>query len=115
MHNNTKMYKIFGDVTARVYIQKDKQKKVLFSVKDLHEDESIVTPIHQQKPNESRRVWHKVTVALRKQDYREAGIQKRAIEMKQAEIRNQRTEPWVPKYFNPTGSGWIFKDFRPLD
>lgn len=86
--------------------RKNKPREVLF---DAHK--SVVAPKavsseSEQQPNESRRLWSKVTAAIKAKDLDRATEAKSQIEdqqREQAREREARGESFVPKYFKPTG------------
>lgn len=67
-----------------------------------------VSPEHQQAPNESRRLWTKVTAAIKAKDLDAATDAKTEIEDAQREAAREREakgEQWAPRFFKPTGKG----------
>ncbi len=58
-------------------------------------------------------MWHKVTVAMRKQDYDEATKQKNLIEDANRKMDNERKQNnivWTPKYFERKENGdWVIR------
>lgn len=75
-------------------------------------DPKSVRPVREQALNESRRVWHKVTVAIKqKKDYTLAAEEKHKVEERQrADRKNASAEHFVPKHFVPDSKGgWVSK------
>ncbi|BGP02164.1 Oxysterol-binding protein-like protein 7 [Rhodotorula toruloides] len=85
-----------------------KGKEVLFDATKADVVQKSVSPEDQQSPNESRRLWAKVTAAIKAKDLDAATDAKTEIEETQREAareRESRGESWQPKYFKPTGKG----------
>ncbi|GAA5859525.1 hypothetical protein JCM8547_006863 [Rhodosporidiobolus lusitaniae] len=86
--------------------RKGKSKEVLFDAHKASVMHKSVSPEEQQQPNESRRLWSKVTAAIKAKDLDAATDAKGAIEdaqREQAKEREARGETFVPRYFKPTG------------
>ena len=65
-----------------------------------------VIPEEQQEENESRRLWSKVTQAIKEKNLDKATESKSAIEEKQralAKEREENAEKWEPKFFVQRG------------
>ncbi|KAF7494072.1 Oxysterol-binding protein-related protein 8 [Sarcoptes scabiei] len=82
---------------------------------------SIVS-LSEQFPNESEKLWHKVTLAIQKQDQVSATEEKTILEEAQrdaARQRSSRMELWEPKFFclDPEINDWKYKmaEVRPWD
>ena len=109
-----KLFVIDGKITENVKVQDLETKKIYF----LYQTKTIKTspiktdlPINKQESNESRRVWHNLTVALNKFDYDSANEIKNQIESNERkieEIRKKNNEPFVPKLFKKVDGDWIF-------
>jgi hypothetical protein len=59
-------------------------------------------PEAEQEENESRRLWSKVTAAIKRNDQDAATDEKNKVEEKQRDLARQRDESgekWSPKYF----------------
>ena len=53
---------------------------ILYDASSIQVPKKIVRPVWEQEPNESRRVWHKCTYAIRNHDYDTASIEKKRVE-----------------------------------
>ncbi|GAA5899702.1 hypothetical protein JCM8208_004539 [Rhodotorula glutinis] len=85
-----------------------KGKEVLFDATKADVVQKSVSPEHQQAANESRRLWTKVTAAIKAKDLDAATDAKTEIEDAQREAareREARGEQWQPRFFKPTGKG----------
>uniref|UniRef100_A0A6I8NQY5 Oxysterol-binding protein n=1 Tax=Ornithorhynchus anatinus TaxID=9258 RepID=A0A6I8NQY5_ORNAN len=74
-----------------------------------------VRPLEKQGPYESRRLWSRVTEALRESELDKATEHKRVLEERQRSEERHRAEtgtPWHTKYFLPEGDGWVYR--KPL-
>ncbi|KAI0809019.1 Oxysterol-binding protein [Irpex lacteus] len=96
-------------------------KRVLF---DVVKDGSkiapkFVPPEDEQEPNESRRLWSKLTQAIQLKDMDAATEAKTAVEESQRELRRQREESgeeYIPRFFSQNKDGrWIPKFTVPTD
>ncbi|XP_038606464.1 oxysterol-binding protein-related protein 11 [Tachyglossus aculeatus] len=70
-----------------------------------------VRPLEKQGPYESRRLWSRVTAALRDSELDKATEHKRVLEERQRSEERHRAEtgvPWRTKYFLPEGDGWVY-------
>ncbi|KAM6958670.1 oxysterol-binding protein-related protein 10-like isoform 1-T1 [Aplochiton taeniatus] len=68
-------------------------------------------PVEKQERTESRRLWQRVTQALKEGNIDEATEHKHRLEECQREEEKQRateSKPWMPKYFTKEGEGWIY-------
>lgn len=71
-----------------------------------------VRPLRLQAPEESQRLWEKVTEALRVGDINRASEEKFKLEDVQRISENARSRlrlPHHPKYFQASANGWIYK------
>ncbi|GAA6006133.1 hypothetical protein JCM11491_002043 [Sporobolomyces phaffii] len=85
-----------------------RSKETLFDAHNTSVTEKSVTPEAQQQPNESRRLWSKVTHAIKQNDIDAATDAKSEIEDAQREsarIRDEKGEKFVPKYFKLSEKG----------
>ncbi|CEQ42372.1 SPOSA6832_04190, partial [Sporobolomyces salmonicolor] len=85
-----------------------KGKEVLFNAHDAHVTQKSVAPEDQQLPNESRRLWSKVTSAIKAKDLDAATEAKTAIEDAQREAareREEKGETFQPKFFKLSDKG----------
>lgn len=74
----------------------------MFDAKSAKSVEKSVLPIEQQEPNESRRLWSKVTEGIKLKNMDMATKEKTAIEDAQREsarIRQEKHETWHPRFF----------------
>ncbi|GAA6014996.1 hypothetical protein JCM10207_008697 [Rhodosporidiobolus poonsookiae] len=88
--------------------RKGKGKEVLFDAHSASVIQKSVTSEADQQPFESRRLWSKVTAAIKAKDLDAATDAKTEIEDAQREAAKEREakgEQFVPKYFKPTGKG----------
>ncbi|GAA5889393.1 hypothetical protein JCM6882_000730 [Rhodosporidiobolus microsporus] len=86
--------------------RKGKGKEVLFDAHQAKVKAKSVCPEDQQQPFESRRLWSKVTAAIKANDIDAATDAKSAIEDAQREAAKEREakgESFQPKWFKPTG------------
>ncbi|WFC99424.1 hypothetical protein MYAM1_002168 [Malassezia yamatoensis] len=84
--------------------QGEKTAHALVNLADLAPCPRSVRPLEMQDPNESRRIWHDVTVAILNQKYSQATQVKQQVEQHQRELAAQRQQQgiqFVPKYFIP--------------
>ena len=61
-----------------------------------------IAPEAEQEENESRRLWSKVTAAIKRNDQDAATDEKTKVEDRQREIAKMREDcgdKWTPKYF----------------
>nr|VZI46803.1 unnamed protein product [Spirometra erinaceieuropaei] len=71
-----------------------------------------VRPLRLQAPEESQRLWEKVTEALRVGDINRASEEKFKLEDVQRVSENSRSRlrlPHHPKYFQTSANGWTYK------
>ncbi|GAA6048842.1 hypothetical protein JCM3770_003647 [Rhodotorula araucariae] len=91
-----------------------KGKEVLFDASKADVVQKSVSPEDAQAPNESRRLWNRVTAAIKAKDLDAATDAKGAIEDAQREAARERDasgEQWAPRFFRPTGKGG---EWRPV-
>ncbi|TNY21181.1 hypothetical protein DMC30DRAFT_212636 [Rhodotorula diobovata] len=91
-----------------------KGKEVLFDATKADVVQKSVSPEAQQQPNESRRLWTKVTAAIKAKDLDAATDAKTEIEdaqREQARERDARGEQWRPRFFKPSGKAG---EWRPV-
>ncbi|KAJ2782884.1 Oxysterol-binding protein 4 [Coemansia javaensis] len=78
------------------------EEQVLFDVHAQPAADIVIKPLAEQSELESRRVWHKVSEALRAGNYDVASREKTAIEEAQRALRRRRAEAnaeWAPALF----------------
>lgn len=74
-----------------------------------------VKPVEEQSEFESRRIWQKVSDALKSGDYATASAEKSAIENAQRQLRKDREaaqESWTPQHFKAVEGTEIYGDLR---
>lgn len=95
---------------------KVKGRETLFDASTARVVQKVVSPEDQQAPNESRRLWGKVTAAIKAKDLDAATDAKSAIEEAQREAARQREangETFKPRFFKPTGKNGEWRpDFK---
>lgn len=120
--NNTELGEITGKWSSVMEYKPVKgEKRVLFDVQK--DGQKIapkwVAPEEEQEPNESRRLWSKLTAAILAKDMDRATEAKTAVEESQRELRRQReesAEPYIPRFFAQNKDGrWIPKFVVPSD
>ncbi|KAG0367291.1 hypothetical protein BGZ54_004119 [Gamsiella multidivaricata] len=102
------LYEISGKWSDEIYIKKGTKKDLLFDVKTSTIHPKVVASEEQQEPNESRRLWSKLTAALRINNQDVASVEKNKVEEDQrarTKEREDRGHPHVPRYFEPNGNG----------
>jgi len=71
-----------------------------------------VTPVAEQGPFESRRIWHQTTVELKNKKFEAASVYKTAVEEDQRKIQKARKAgqipEHVPKYFKKQGDAYLY-------
>ncbi|KAG0306479.1 hypothetical protein BGZ98_002297 [Dissophora globulifera] len=109
------LYEISGKWSDEIYIKKmsSTKKDILFDVKASQIHPKIVLPEEQQEPNESRRLWSKLTAALKVNNQDVATAEKCKVEDEQRMRTKDREDhglEHVPRYFEPNGTGGF--DFK---
>jgi hypothetical protein len=116
MKKKKKLYGIEGKIHSTVYyfdMEKPNDKKILFETKKIKLSKKIIKPVYEQKLNESRRNWHKVTVHLQNKEFEKATDEKTIVEERERKTRKEREEnnvSWNPVYFDKVDKDWIFKN-----
>lgn len=121
--NNADVGEVHGRWSHRMEYKECKthKKRVLF---DAHSDNikvapKIVLPEAEQEPNESRRLWSNLTVAILEKNMEKAQESKSTVEESQRELRRRREEKGekhVPRFFEQDASGrWLPKIELPTD
>lgn len=113
MKEKEKLFIIDGVINENVKVQNCSTKQILmlYDVKTLQSPSIKVAPISQQMENESRRVWHRLTVEIQKQDFDKATIFKQSIEDRERKLeeeRKKKNEPFTPKLFKFSNNDWKF-------
>ncbi|KAI7907721.1 uncharacterized protein BX663DRAFT_528453 [Cokeromyces recurvatus] len=99
------LYKIEGQWSGKSMITnyKTKVSKPFLDVNTFKSATAIVQPIEKMGEMESRRIWQKVSEAIRANDTLLAGKEKSIIENKKRAEKKERDESgikWEPVYFN---------------
>lgn len=99
------VYKIEGQWSAKSTITPygTKSSSHFLDVNEVERGSINVKPVEEQGELETRRVWQKVSEAIRAGDTQTAGAEKSKIENKQRAERKERDEQstqWEPKYFH---------------
>jgi oxysterol-binding protein-related protein 9/10/11 len=81
-------------------------------IDEIKRQKILVKDISDQENNESRKVWHSVTMEILKGDFDAADLKKKIIEEGQRKLRIEKTDDFVPKYFefDKSDFGWKLKD-----
>lgn len=102
--------------TMELQRKSPRQRETLFDARSARAVQKSVTSEDQQAPNESRRLWTRVTAAIKAKDLDAATDAKSAIEEAQRESARQREakgETFKPRFFKPSGKGGEWRpDFR---
>ncbi|KAF9920929.1 hypothetical protein FBU30_009115 [Linnemannia zychae] len=102
------LYEISGKWSDEIFIKKGTNKDIFFDAKTAKIVPKIVAPEDQQEPNESRRLWTKLTSALKVNNQDLATVEKGKVEDAQracTKDREDRGMPHVSRYFEPDGKG----------
>ncbi|GAA96293.1 uncharacterized protein L969DRAFT_91740 [Mixia osmundae IAM 14324] len=109
---------ISGKWSEVMEIKRDGEKKVLFDAGKADVTPKSVSDEADQLDHESRKLWSKVTAAIKKNDLDAATDAKTAIEDAQrdrAKDRDHKSETHEPKYFVLKGDEWAPKFDLPSD
>lgn len=90
-------------------MSQDKSTETLFDASTAKVTQKTIAPESEQEWNESRRLWTKVTAAIRKKDLDAATDAKTAIEDAQREStreREEKGEKWHPRFFELDDDEW---------
>ncbi|KAG8856938.1 hypothetical protein FRB96_006201 [Tulasnella sp. 330] len=90
------------------------EKRILFNAKSKTKDvvQKTVRPESEQDPNESRRLWSKLTTAIGNKDMEAAQSAKSEVEDGQRDLAKEREAkgtPFVPRFFEFKNGLWIAK------
>ena len=80
----------------------DDEKTLMIDLNPLLPQDKICPPIEEQLPNESRRFWNDVTVAIKSKQFSTATTRKQELEETQRQRAAQRQRDlkrWIPIYF----------------
>jgi hypothetical protein len=110
-NKNEKLIDVKGHYDKTIEHKAVSSKEVLSKkLEELKRPSINVSPLSEQGNNESRKVWHSVTVEINKGDFEKADIEKKSIEEIQRKIRNERKDKFVPNFFeNDVSFGWKIK------
>jgi oxysterol-binding protein-related protein 8 len=102
------VYQIYGNLDKQMILKNlETKKESIFVEYTILETRSakIVAPLDKQDPNESRRVWHKITKNLINKKIEEADKEKKFVEQSQRDKvkKKDEKEKHVPKYFKAAG------------
>ncbi|KAI7832568.1 hypothetical protein BC939DRAFT_390978 [Gamsiella multidivaricata] len=106
------LYDISGKWSDEIYITKDGNKEVFFDARTASIHPKIVAPEEAQEPHESRRLWSKLTAALKANNQPLATEEKSKVEDAQrarSKQREEREETYVPRYFEPVNDNFHIK------
>ncbi|XP_065844435.1 oxysterol-binding protein-related protein 11-like [Oscarella lobularis] len=98
----------------------DDREPIVFnaSATDSGRENKIVRPISVQGDYESRRLWRRVTLALKRGDFAKAEQAKEELEERQRQDEKSRVEnviEYKPKLFHKNGAGWLFNESLSVD
>ncbi|KIJ32061.1 hypothetical protein M422DRAFT_35992 [Sphaerobolus stellatus SS14] len=121
--NGSEVGEVGGRWSHRMEYKENKtpKRRVLFdaSSEQSKSTPKIVAPESEQEPNESRRLWSNLTVAILEKNMEKAQESKSAVEESQRELRRQREErgeTHVPRFFEQDAEGrWLPKIQLPDD
>jgi hypothetical protein len=100
--------------------KKSTDKRLMFDAKaeSAQATPKQALPEEEQEPNESRRLWSKLTIAIKNSDMDAAGEAKSAVEDAQRESARKREEQKVkhiPRFFKLEKNRWVPKQTIPDD
>jgi hypothetical protein len=100
-HIGNRYCTIKGKLTETInFIEREtKLTKWNLNLKEIVKEAMLVHSLEKQMPNESRRVWNKVTIALKQGDMELASKEKSEVEESQRAIAKTRTHAFVPSIF----------------
>ncbi|KDQ17742.1 hypothetical protein BOTBODRAFT_105620 [Botryobasidium botryosum FD-172 SS1] len=120
--NNAEIGDLSGQWNHAIYYKDAKtgNKRVLFDVtsEDAKVAPKFVFPEEEQEPNESRRLWSKLTDAINQKDMEAATDAKNAVEDAQREEARKREESGVvhqPRFFIQRKGLWVPNFTLPTD
>ncbi|KAF7727499.1 hypothetical protein EC973_007477 [Apophysomyces ossiformis] len=111
---------ITGQWSNELHIKdcKTSKKDLLFDVKTSSIFPKTVVPEDDQEEYESRRLWNKVTAAIKNRDQDAATQEKSTIEDTQrhnARVREEEGVDWHPRYFDEDNDEYRFKGLAHVD
>lgn len=104
-----------GLAGERIMLQKNRssREESILDFRYLESQEIKFIPRNMAPPNDSLRVWHKVTEFVLKDDMKSADLAKVRVEDNARKLRKQREttgEEHVPKYFSREGEKWVHNE-----
>lgn len=96
------LYTVEGEVDGKVYIVKNKEKKVIYDASEVQYSLPKFKKFSELEENHSRKKWHHFASAVHQGDNDTAQVEKTKIEEKEREERKRREEveeEWTPKHF----------------
>jgi len=111
----TPIYSVEGrwDQILKITDLRTKHESVLLDVTKMSPLPKVVSPIEDQQPNESRRVWGEVTKYILENKEDLALAAKSAVENEQRK-NSKRNLKWEPKLFRNRGETWEYKGIEEL-
>ncbi|KAF9538610.1 hypothetical protein EC957_006416 [Mortierella hygrophila] len=106
------LYEISGKWSEELYISEKGEKQIYFDAKTAKIHPKIIAPEDQQEENESRRLWSKLTTALRVNNQTLATEEKSKVEDAQrarSKARDEKGVPHIPRFFEPQGDSFAIK------
>ncbi|KAF9150820.1 hypothetical protein BG015_007343 [Linnemannia schmuckeri] len=106
------LYEISGKWSDELYITEKGEKRIYFDAKTAKIHPKIIAPEDQQEENESRRLWSKLTAALRVNNQTLATEEKSKVEDAQrakSKAREEKGISHIPRFFEPQGDGFAIK------
>lgn len=106
---------IEGQWTGKSTITRNKKTEDFLDLTSLEKPKPFVKPVEEQDELESRRIWQKVSEALKAGDYATASTEKSTIENQQRALRKERetaNDKWIPRHFTSVEGEAIYGDLR---
>lgn len=85
-----------------IFTDRKTEEQLAFNSGTTSHTKTLIEPLENQSPLESRRLWGEVSQAIASGDYSQASKKKAAIEEQQRKLRREREESkveWVPEFF----------------
>lgn len=121
-HKSTEIGTVDGKWSGTMEYKSSKsgERRTLFNVsKDgAKVAAKVVPPESEQEPNESRRLWQNLTIALGNRDQDAAQAAKSEVEERERDLRKKREaegKPHVPRFFEQRNGRWEPKITLPTD
>lgn len=106
---------IEGQWTGKSTMTKNKKTEEFLDLTGMEKPVPVVKPIEEQNELESRRIWKKVSDALKAGDYATASTEKSLIENEQRALRKERAtanQNWEPAHFTKVTGETIYGNLR---